>query len=168
MVEVGEKVLVDFVGTLDDGSEFSNSYLVGEPFEFVVGSHVMLPAFEKAVCDMEVGEEIEIRIPPAEAYGEYDETLVERAPVKMIPNARELPLGKYIVFNTPQGELRVKVLGIEGDTVLFDHNHELAGKALNFKVKLVDVVQETAIERELHPAGCGCGCDRLKESLGKE
>jgi len=36
---------------------------------------------------------------------------------------------------------------------------------LIFDIELVGTVVEDALEREKHPAGCGCGCDRLKESL---
>jgi FKBP-type peptidyl-prolyl cis-trans isomerase 2 len=36
--------------------------------------------------------------------------------------------------------MRVKVLKIEDGRIYFDHNHELAGKALNFYIKLVDIV----------------------------
>ena len=139
MVSAGDQVQVEFVGTLDDGSEFSNSYLVEEPFEFVVGSGEMLPAFERAVCALAPGEETNIRIPAEEAYGLYDESLVERVPVSMFPNAFKLPLGGYIEIPVGEEELRVKVLKIEDGWIYFDHNHELAGKALNFYVKLVEV-----------------------------
>ena len=165
MAEIGEKVRVDFEGRLDDGSKFSSSYLVGEPFEFVIGSETMLPAFEKAVCEMVPGEEKTIRIPAAQAYGEYDDSLVEKVPVDSFPNADKLPVGRYIVIGSGDSEMRVKVADIKDGMIIFDHNHELAGEDLTFDIKLLEVVHESAVDREKHPAGCACGCDRLKEAL---
>lgn len=136
----GDQVRVHFVGTLDNGSEFSNSFLVEEPFEFIIGSGEMLPAFEQAVCGLKPGEETTVRIPAEQAYGNYDESLVEKVPVALFPNAFKLPVGEYIEIPVGDDEMRVKVLKIEDGRIYFDHNHELAGKALNFYIKLVDIV----------------------------
>ena len=139
MVEKGQRVKVDFIGKLENGAEFSNSYMVGEPFEFTVGEGVMLAAFEEAVCSLSVGEEARVRIPYERAYGPYDESLIERVPVSLLPNSQDLPLGKYIVVDTPEESLRVKVLKQEGGWLYLDHNHELAGEDLIFDIKLVEI-----------------------------
>lgn len=165
MPEIGETVRVDFIGTLDDGAQFSNSYIAGSPLEVKIGAHEVLPAFEKVLAEMSPGEERSLRIPASEAYGPYDESLVETVPRDSIPHADRLPIGQYVVFGSPAGDLRVKVLDVTEDSVVFDHNHELAGEDLNFEITLREVVHESALERELHPAGCACGCDRLKEAL---
>ena len=54
---------------------------------------------------------------------------------------------------------------IEDGQVLFDTNHELAGHDLSFEVELVDDGTTTALEAE--GSSTGCGCNRLRESLGK-
>lgn len=166
MVEPGRKVRVRYTGTLDDGSEFDNSGSRGEPVEFVVGSKTMLPAFERAVSEMEVGERRRIRIPAAQAFGLYDEALVEAVPLASIPHAEELSVGGSIAVSTPEGPVPIKVSRLEDGMVYLDCNHELAGEDLTFDIQLVSVEVESAIERELHPAGCACGCDKLKQSLG--
>ena len=140
MVEQGRRVKVDFVGKLRNGAEFSNSYLVGEPLEFVVGAGDVLAAFEEAVCALDVGEEASICVPYAQAYGPYDEALIERVPMSIFPNAQDLPVNHYIVVETPEESLRVKVLKQEGGWVYLDHNHELAGEDLLFDIKLVEIV----------------------------
>lgn len=137
MVDQGWKVKVEFVGRLDNGAEFSNSHLVGEPLEFVVGDGDVLPAFEEAVCALAVGEEATVRIPFENAYGPYDESLVERVPISLVPNAQSLPIGGYVVFETPEESLRVRVLKQEDGWLYLDHNHELAGEDLTFDIKLV-------------------------------
>lgn len=142
MIQRGQRVKVDFVGKLKNGAEFSNSYLVGEPFEFTVGDGTMLAAFEDEVRKLGVGEETSVRIPFAQAYGPYEESLIERVPVSLFPNAQDLPVGQFIVVETPEESLRVKVLKQEAGWVYLDHNHELAGEDLLFDIKLVEIVGE--------------------------
>ena len=140
MVKDGQTVKVDFVGKLANGAEFSNSYLVGEPFQFTIGDGTMLKAFEDAVRALDVGGEVHVRIPFEEAYGPYDESLIERVPVSMVPNAENVPVGQFIVFETPEESIRVRVLKFEDGWIYLDHNHELAGEDLLFDITLVEVV----------------------------
>lgn len=165
MAEIGERVRVHAVGRLENGLKFLDTYKVEEPLDFVVGGCAMLPAFERAVTEMAPGERRTVRIPAEEGYGLYDESLIEEITAADFPNADKLPVGQFIEIGTSQGPLRVKVLPPEGGMVRFDHNHELAGQDLIFDIELMDTAASDAIEREKHPAGCGCGCDRLKESL---
>lgn len=139
MVETGQTVKVDFIGRLRNGAEFSNSHLVGEPLQFTMGQGIMLAAFEDAIRNMNVGDEIHIEIPCEQAYGRYDEAYVERVPMSLFPNAMDLPVGKYIVVETPEESLRARVLKQEGGWVYLDRNHELAGEDLLFDIKLVEV-----------------------------
>ena len=142
MLRDGQTVKVDFVGKLANGAEFSNSHLVGEPLCFTLDEGVMLAAFEEVVRAMDVGQRVEVRIPVDKAYGPYDESLVERVPVARFPHAESLPVGNYIVVETPEESLRVKVLGFKDGYVYLDHNHELAGEDLYFEIELLDASQE--------------------------
>ena len=47
-------------------------------------------------------------------------------------------MGNYIVVETPEESLRVKVLGFKDGYVYLDHNHELAGEDLYFEIELLD------------------------------
>ncbi|MBX9034759.1 FKBP-type peptidyl-prolyl cis-trans isomerase [Gordonibacter massiliensis (ex Traore et al. 2017)] len=165
MVDIGQKVRLRFTGTLDDGTEFDSSARRGEPFELVVGSKTMLSRFEKAVNEMEIGEKRIVRIPADEAYGVYDEDLIQTVPMDSLPGAGRLHDGDIVVLSSPAGPLTVKVVEVGDQSVTLDFNHELAGKDLTFSLELVSIVRESAIECERHPAGCACGCDRLKQSL---
>ena len=168
MPEIGQKVRVHYTGRFDDGTVFNSSIRCGEPIELVLGRMEMPPAFEEAVCKLGVREKTSIDIPMDEAYGRYDESLIEAVPEDAFPHARQLPVGSYIAPSTPAGTMRVKVLKIEDGLIYFDHNHELAGKNLHFDIQLIAVDQESAIEREKHADGCACGCGKLKQSLCSE
>lgn len=165
MPEIGQKVRVHYTGKFDDGTIFNSSIRRGEPLEMVLGKMEMPPAFEEAVCKLGMREETSIDIPASEAYGKYDESLVEAVPLDAFPHAEQLPVGRYIMLSNPIGDIRAKVVKIEDGMVYFDHNHELAGKNLHFDIKLIAVDHGSAIEDEKHADGCACGCGKLKQSL---
>lgn len=164
-MEIGDRVRVHAVGRLGDGLKFLDTRKAGAPMEFTIGGHAMLPAFERAVMEMDPQSVKSVCIPAAEAYGEYDESLIERIPKDSFPDWESLPKGQFIEFEGPSGNIRCKVLEPEADCIVLDHNHELAGHDLYYDLELVEVVGESAIEHELHGDGCACGCDRLRESL---
>lgn len=166
MAELGEKVLVRYTGRLDDGREFESSARAGGPLQVTLGEGRLLPAVEQALCDMLPGNRRTLRLEPQQAYGDYDDALVQQVPAGLLPNAASLPVGRYIQLKTSAGELRAKVVSAGPDTVVLDCNHELAGQAVTYDLELVSVVHDSAIHRELHPAGCACGCDKLKQQIG--
>lgn len=133
--------------------------------EYVVGSSSMLPGFNRAVSEMqEPGQKISIKIPAAEAYGSYNEELIEAVPVEAIPNAEQLPVGGRVTIETSAGTLRPKVLKIKDGFIYFDHNHELVDQDLTYEIELVGFL--SALEREHDPAGCSCGCEEIKKTVG--
>lgn len=165
MVDVGERVRIHCVGRLDDGSLFCDSRQAEEPVEFVLGSQTLLPAVEDAVRTLEPGTARTVRIPAEQAYGVYDDSLVETVLPAQFPGWERLPVGEYIEMQTDSGSLRVKVVSADEDAIRFDHNHELAGKDLTFDLELVEIVKPDTFAHEAHAANCGCGCQRLKASL---
>ncbi|MBQ9954358.1 MAG: FKBP-type peptidyl-prolyl cis-trans isomerase [Eggerthellaceae bacterium] len=166
MINIGKRARVNYVGMLDDGTVFDSTYERGVPLELTIGSMTLPPAVERALAQMRAGEHRAVTVFSDEAYGAYDESLIEIVPATAIPNADALPVGDYIMLQTPVGLQRIKVVKVEDGMVYFDLNHEFAGRDLRFELELVEFIQESYIERELHPAGCGCGCELLKESLG--
>ena len=66
----GKRVAVHYVGTLDDGTKFDSSRDRNEPLRFTCMAGQMIAGFDAAVRDMEVGQTVNVRLEPAEAYGE--------------------------------------------------------------------------------------------------
>lgn len=66
----GEVVAVHYRGTLEDGTEFDNSYDRGEPITFPLGQGVVIPGWEEGIALMKVGEKAKLIIPPELAYGD--------------------------------------------------------------------------------------------------
>ncbi|WP_165172292.1 MULTISPECIES: peptidylprolyl isomerase [unclassified Adlercreutzia] len=140
MSNEGKTVKAHYRGTLDDGEQFDSSYDRGEPIEFTCMAGQMIPGFDQAVVDMQVGEKKTVRIEPEDAYGEVRAELIQEVPMENVSNAAELPVGQTVYMHGPNGQpMPVKVVKIEDGMVTFDMNHPMAGKALNFEIELVEV-----------------------------
>jgi len=132
------------------------------PLEFIAGKGQIIPGLEKEVENMEVGEEKTVTIPASEAYGEYNEDMVETLPKEQFEGI-ELQKGMTLYGQTPDGQtIAVTVKDFDEKSVTIDYNHPLAGEDLTFDVKLVSKREATADEALTGQVGgghdsCGCG-----------
>lgn len=141
-IKQGDKVSVEYEGKFDDGEIFDSSSHGdhSHPIEFVVGEHHVIKGFEDAVVGMQVGEEKEVSIKSEDAYGERRDELVREFDRKEVPMQHEPKVGMVLGFNLPQGgQFPATITKVSDDKITFDLNHPLAGKKLNFKIKVVDV-----------------------------
>lgn len=139
--QTGDTVRVHYTGTLDDGTQFDSS-AGRDPIEFVVGSGMVIPGFDAAVVDLEVGDKATTHIPAAEAYGERVEDAIERIPIDMF-GGNLPPVGATIGLRSMMGEqMQAVVIGIDDEAVTLDMNHPLAGKDLTFELQLVEIVDK--------------------------
>ena len=139
-VKEGDKVKVEYTGTLDDGTVFDSSERHGMPLEFEVGAKQVIPGFEKAIVGMEKGKEKQIKLQPAEAYGEHNPQLIKKVPKEQLPTDKELKPGMVLVMGLPNGaQIPVRITEVTDESVTIDLNHPLCGKSLNFKIKVVDI-----------------------------
>ncbi len=69
-VAKGDTVSVHYIGTLQNGQQFDNSYQKGQPFSFTVGDGKVIRGWEDGVLGMKVGGQRIIVVPPELAYGE--------------------------------------------------------------------------------------------------
>lgn len=138
----GKRVRTHYTGTFDDGTVFDSSVERGEPLEFICMAGQMIPGFDAAVKDMEVGETKKVHLPASEAYGAHNPDLVQEVPTAHVPGAEDLPVGQTVYLQGPGGQpLPAKVVEVTKEHVIFDLNHEMAGKDLNFEITLVEVVE---------------------------
>jgi peptidylprolyl isomerase len=139
-VKTGDKVKIEYTGTLGDGTIFDSSEDHGKPLEFQVGSGHVIKGFDDAILDMKEGDEKEFSVLPSQGYGEHDPTLVQKVPKEIFPKDVELVPGLSFEAGLPTGErIPAMITAIEGGLVSVDLNHPLAGKTLNFKIKLTEI-----------------------------
>ena len=136
----GKTCLVHYIGTFNDGSKFDSSYDRGEPLEFVCAIGMMIPGFDRAVVDMEVGQTLKIHLSPEEAYGEVNPNAIMTFEISELPGAETLKEGEKVMLYDNNGrQIPVTVTAKSETSVTLDANNEMAGKELNFEVTLVEV-----------------------------
>ena len=139
---VGKTVRTHYRGTFNDGAQFDSSYDRGEPLEFVCGAGMMIPGYDAAVADMEVGQTVQVHLLPHEAYGESDPEAIFTIPLAEIPGAENVSVGDRVYLQAPNGmPIPVRVAAKDETSITFDANHEMAGKELNFTIELVEVLE---------------------------
>ena len=140
VVKKGDKIKVEYTGTLEDGSIFDSSEKHEAPIEFTVGSGKLIKGFEDAVVGMEVGEEKEIKIPPEEAYGLHNAEFVKDMPRSIFPENKQMQIGMVFLVSLESGrQIPVWISKISENSVTVDLNPPLAGKTLIFKIKIVEI-----------------------------
>ncbi|MBT4446313.1 peptidylprolyl isomerase [archaeon] len=138
-IENGKRVKVEYTGTLDDGTVFDSSEGKA-PLEFTVGEGKVIKGFDDAVKEMSLDEEKEIKIPSAEAYGDIKAELVKKVPRDQLPKEQEPQVGMILGVGMPNGQqIPARITEVADNEVTIDLNHPLAGKNLNFKLKVVGV-----------------------------
>jgi len=136
----GKKCRTHYRGTFNDGTQFDSSYDRGEPLEFICGAGQMIPGYDAAVADMEVGQIIDVHLTPAEAYGELDPNAIFSVEIARLPGAESVSVGQQVYLQDAYGRpIPVKIVARDDTTITFDANHEMAGKELNFRIELVSV-----------------------------
>lgn len=67
---IGQTVVVNYVGWLEDGTQFDSSYDRGQPFSFVYGMGNVITGWDLGLASMKVGGKRQLVIPAALAYGD--------------------------------------------------------------------------------------------------
>ena len=139
---VGKTCRTHYRGTFNDGTQFDSSYDRGEPLEFICGAGMMIPGFDAAVANMDVGETVQVHLMPEEAYGEKDPSAVFTVTIAELPGAETVSVGDQVYLQDMYGrQMPVRVTAKDEKSVTFDANHEMAGKELNFSIELVEILE---------------------------
>ncbi len=104
----------------------------GEPLVYMHGAIGVVPALETALEGRSSGENFDVTVTPADAFGEHQSTLVQTVPRNAFPIDGEIQVGTRIMVPTQQGEVPVSIAAFDDDTLTIDANHPLAGMTLRF------------------------------------
>lgn len=104
-----------------------------------------LPKIEEALEGKEPGFQVTLALPPEDAFGLRDEGLMCTIPRSQFPPG--VKVGGHLEGQGSDGRTQLlNVVKIKGDIVILDANHPLAGKALRFTLKVMDVRQASEEE----------------------
>ena len=135
----GDTVTVHYTGKLEDGTVFDTSE-GRDPITFKLGEGSIIAGFESAVVGMQEGEEKNIHIEPEEAYGPWLKDNVIEVSRKNLEGDVDPEIGQQVYLQRSDGEtFSVIISDISEDIITLDANHPLAGKCLNFELRLVQI-----------------------------
>jgi peptidylprolyl isomerase len=139
LAKTGDTVKVHYTGKLTDGTVFDSSD-GGEPLEFTLGQGQIIPGFEQGVTGMKVGESKTINIPVDQAYGEHSDDMIIEIDRTELPASIDPKVGMQLQMNQGNGSIMVVTITEVSETkVKLDANHPLAGQALTFDIKLIEI-----------------------------
>lgn len=69
LVAKGDRVVVDYIGALQDGTTLESSYQQGQPRTLQIGEDSVLKGWNQGIVGMRVGERRKLTIAPELAYG---------------------------------------------------------------------------------------------------
>jgi FKBP-type peptidyl-prolyl cis-trans isomerase 2 len=65
--------------------------------------------------------------------------MVQTLPIAQLPGSENLSVGQRVMLGGPGGQPIPALVTDKNDTAItFDLNHEMAGKALNFEIELLE------------------------------
>jgi FKBP-type peptidyl-prolyl cis-trans isomerase SlyD len=123
-----------------------DSSIGGEPIQYLEGVGQIIDGLEEALTGLPTGTKQVIMVAAEKAYGKRDDQLVRRVPRNKLP-VEKLNIGDMFQTDGDRHAAIVTVAAIEGDEVLLDGNHPLAGQDLIFDVEVLNV--RPALQDEL-------------------
>lgn len=156
-MQITKNCVVSFHYSLknDQGEELENSQ-GGDPSLYLHGANNIITGLEKAMEGKSAGDNFEVDLSPADAYGERRDDMTQRVPAKYLKHEGKLHPGQMVRINTDKGMRSATVLKVGKFSVDVDMNHPLAGQQLHFSISVTDVRAATAEEvQHGHAHGVG-------------
>jgi peptidylprolyl isomerase len=135
----GAKVRLECSGRLPDGTQVAGAPAEA-PLEFTVGAGEVIPGLEEAVLGMAPGETKNALIPANKAFGGWDPAKCLRVDREQFPAGVPPEVGKEVELQDKDGKkATARVQVVSQSEVTLDLNHPLAGKDLEFTIKLLEL-----------------------------
>jgi FKBP-type peptidyl-prolyl cis-trans isomerase 2 len=138
-VSPGQFVRIDCELRVSGGDLIESSKKTG-PVEYKHGGGKLLTALEERLEGMGVGDEKNGVIPAAEAFGSEESQPKMTIPRASFPAEAKIETGARFEAKGPLGTpVSLEVLSIDSETITARVVHPLAGKDLEFRVKVLSV-----------------------------
>lgn len=160
-VKQGDKVRINYTGTLEDGSIFDTTIkesgcceddsdcgcdddgcgCESGPMEMTLGNEDFFPQVEEALIGMAPGEKKTVVIPAEDAFGEYDEDEVFSISREQLTGDIVPEVGMELELTGDDDEpVEVVVVEVSDDTITVDANHPLAGENITYEIELLEIL----------------------------
>ncbi|BEV72021.1 MULTISPECIES: peptidylprolyl isomerase [unclassified Paludibacterium] len=118
-----------------------------EPISYLHGGYDgIFPLVEEALHGKDVGESVDVKLAPDDAFGEPEEELIRVEALDVFPT--DVEVGMMFEADDPEsGEILLfRVTDIADGKAVVDANHPLAGMTIRFAAKVVEVRPATEDE----------------------
>ena len=144
----GDFIEIEFTAKTKNGEVFDSNIkkdlesagleTKAKPFIFSLGEGMFLKGVEDFLIGKELGE-YNIELSPEKAFGLRNPKLIQMLPIKVFVQQKLNPI-PGVLFNF-DGKV-AKVLTVSGGRVMVDFNNPLAGKDVEYKVKILRKVDD--------------------------
>ncbi|MBK9519869.1 MAG: peptidylprolyl isomerase [Anaeromyxobacter sp.] len=153
-MKIGSNSVVSLEYSLHFGDgEVVDASQPGDPMVYLHGHSQIVPGLEAALEGLETGAKRQVVVSPSDGYGELNLEAFQRVPLSAFPEGFKPEVGMELVAEGPDGDPMPFVVkgvenSLEGQVVVVDFNHPLAGKTLHFEVTVGEIREATAEELE--------------------
>ncbi|MFM9879039.1 MAG: peptidylprolyl isomerase [Burkholderiaceae bacterium] len=115
-----------------------------------LGSGELSPALERHLLGLAEGERVQVALPEGQAFGPHNPDMLQWVARSLLAqfgdSEGEYQPGDVVQFPGPAGQgvyagavVQVKT-GADGESILFDFNHPLAGQPVDFEAHVIGVL----------------------------
>jgi FKBP-type peptidyl-prolyl cis-trans isomerase SlpA len=145
LVQPGSFLTLHYRLSGPDGADVVNTF-ADKPATLSLGAGQLAPAMEARLIGLAEGAHQSFELAPGEAFGERNPQMLQRVSRKLLHDMgavdEDYMPGDVLRFPTPDGQADFAgvVREVDGEALLCDFNHPLAGQAVRFEVQLVGVL----------------------------
>ena len=128
----------------------------GDPMLYLAGSGQILPALDKELAAMSVGDKKSVTLAAKDGYGEVNPALKKNIKIGQFPEGTEVKKGFQFRASNEPGSPMFRVMNVLGEEVFIDGNHPLAGQSLHLDIEVTkkrDATKEELDHGHAHGAG---------------
>ncbi|MFH1655037.1 MAG: peptidylprolyl isomerase [Candidatus Omnitrophota bacterium] len=138
IIKKGKKVKFDY--TLQVDGKVVDTSIGKKPLEYTHGERGIIPGLSSGLEGLREGAEKKITVKPEDAYGERDPKAIAEVPKTFFPKDFKPQVGMTIPMPDRNGRpIPASVVSIKKDVIVLDFNHPLAGKTLEFDIKIISI-----------------------------
>ena len=149
MVIADQKVVSIHYRLSNDDGQIIQESASGAPLSYVHGAGNIIPGLESALSGKTAGDKLNVSVDPEQGYGARNDALIQELPRDVFEGVEDIQEGMQLQAHSEQGTQVITVTKVDGERVIVDGNHPLAGQTLNFEVE-VDSVRDATAEEIAH------------------
>lgn len=137
-IEDGKKVTFHYTLTVDE--QVVQTSDGQQPLAYTHGSGEIIPGLASELEGMNEGDEKSVLIAAENAYGKVNPEAFKELPRSSLPEGLDPKKDMMLQAHSPEGkEILVRISDVQENSITIDLNHPLAGKDLQFDVKVVSI-----------------------------